>query len=106
DARSDLYSMGVIRCQLLTGRVPFDAETALGVVLKHVTEDPLPPRRLNPGADPGLEMICMRAIRKKRDDRYQSARDMRVDLRAVLGTTDPLAHAATAQLSSLTAEAH
>jgi serine/threonine-protein kinase len=107
DARSDLYSMGVILYQLLTGRVPFDAETALGVVLKHVTEDPLPPRRLNPTADARLEAICMKAMRKKREERYQGARDMRVDLRVVLGSTDPLAHAATAQLTSLgSAAAH
>ena len=48
DARSDLYSMGVILYQLLTGQVPFDAETALGVVLKHVTEEPVPPRAGQP----------------------------------------------------------
>jgi tRNA A-37 threonylcarbamoyl transferase component Bud32 len=106
DARSDLYSVSVILYQLLTGRVPFDAETALGVVLKHVTEDPLPPRRLNPEADERLEAVCMRAMRKKRDERYQSARDMRAELRAVLGTTDPLAHAATAKLASVHDVAH
>jgi serine/threonine-protein kinase len=106
DARSDLYSMGVILYQLLTGRLPFDAETALGVVLKHVTEEPLPPRQLNPGVDARLEAICMKAMRKKREDRYQGAREMRVDLRVVVGRTDPLAHAPTAQISSANVSAH
>ena len=101
DARSDLYSMGVLLYQLLTGRLPFDAETALGIVLKHVTEEPLPPRKVNPAADARLEAICLKAMRKKREDRYQGARDMRMDLRVVLGSTDPLAHAATAQFSPL-----
>jgi serine/threonine-protein kinase len=85
---------------MLTGRVPFDAETAIGVVLKHVTEDPVRPRTLNPQADERLEAVCLKAMRKKRDDRYASAREMRVDLRALLGGTDPLAHAATQQFAS------
>jgi serine/threonine-protein kinase len=95
DARSDLYAMGVILYQLLTGRVPFDAETALGIVLKHVTEDAVPARQLNPAADPRLEAISQRAMKKKREDRYQSARQMRTELRAALGAHTPLAHAAT-----------
>ncbi|MGD0525506.1 MAG: protein kinase [Polyangiaceae bacterium] len=99
DARSDLYSMGVILYQLMTGRLPFDAETALGVVLKHVTEEPIAPRKVNPGADARLEAVCLKAMRKKREERYQSARDMRADLRAVIGASDPLAHAATAQFA-------
>ena len=101
DARSDLYSMGVLLYQLLTGRLPFDAETALGIVLKHVTEEPLPPRKVNPAADARLEAICLKAMRKKREDRYQGAREMRVDLRVVVGSTDPLAHAQTAKLAPL-----
>jgi eukaryotic-like serine/threonine-protein kinase len=100
DARSDLYSMGVILYQLLTGCVPFDADSALGIVLKHVTEDPVPPRRANPAADPRLETICLKAMRKKREDRYQTAREMRTDLRMMLGGTDPLAHAVTAEILS------
>lgn len=98
DARSDIYAMGVILYQLLTARVPFEAETALGVVLKHVTEEPVPPSSVHPPSDRRLEAICLKAMRKKREDRYQSAREMRNELRALGGGTDPLALAATQQL--------
>ncbi len=82
DARSDLYSMAVILYQLITGRVPFDAESALGIVLKHVTEEPVPPVQVHPGVDPGLAAICLKGLRKKREERYQTARDMRAALKA------------------------
>ena len=84
DARSDLYSMGVILYHLLTGRVPFEAETALAVVFKHVTEEPAPPHTWVPDVDPALEAICLKAMRKRRDDRYPSARELRSELRAAL----------------------
>ncbi len=85
DARSDLYSLGIILYQLLVGRVPFAAENALGVVLKQVTDAPVPPSKVRPGVNPRLEAICMRALLKPREERYQTAKDMRRDLRGVFG---------------------
>ena len=85
DARSDLYSIGIVLYQLLVGRVPFSAENALGVVLKQVTDEPVPPTQVRPGVNARLEAICLRALKKSRDDRYQSAKDMRRDLRGVFG---------------------
>ena len=85
DARSDLYSIGIVLYQLLVGRVPFSAENALGVVLKQVTDEPVPPSQVRPGVNPRLEAICLRALKKSRDDRYQSAKEMRRDLRGVFG---------------------
>jgi eukaryotic-like serine/threonine-protein kinase len=84
DARSDLYSVGVILYQLLTGRVPFVAETALGVVLKQVSDMPEPPSRHRPDTPLQLEAICMRALRKGVHERYQTAKEMRSELRMLL----------------------
>ena len=84
DARSDLYAMGVILYQLIVGRVPFEADTPLATVLKHVTDPPPPPSLHYPGVDKSLERIAMRALAKAREERYQSAREMRADLKASL----------------------
>ncbi|HEY3818038.1 MAG TPA: serine/threonine-protein kinase [Polyangiaceae bacterium] len=89
DVRSDLYSMGVILYQLLAGCVPFEAETALGIVLKQLNDDPVPPRVHQPLADERLEAICLKAMKKKREQRYRTAREMRADLRPVVGTWAP-----------------
>jgi serine/threonine-protein kinase len=83
DARSDLYSVGVILFHMLTGRVPFLAENAIGIILKHITDDPPRPTTIVPQVDPRLEGICLKAMRKRREERYASAREMRSDLRAV-----------------------
>jgi serine/threonine-protein kinase len=86
DVRSDLYAMGVILYQLLTGRTPFQAETALGIVLKQINDEALAPCKVNPMADERLEVICLKAMKKRREQRYQSAREMRADLRVIVGT--------------------
>ncbi len=84
DPRSDLYSVGVILYQLLVGRVPFEAESPIGIVVKQVSEQPKPPRVHFAGVDPNLESVCMKALQKNRDDRQQSARELRSELRAAL----------------------
>lgn len=84
DARSDLYSMGVLLFQLMTGKVPFDATTAMGTALMHVNDEPTRPRALNPTADERLEEICLKAMRKNPDLRHQSARALRAELRALV----------------------
>ncbi len=84
DARSDLYSVGVILYQILTGRLPFQAASAIDVVLKHVSEEPEPPSAIRPGLSPKLEEVCLRALRKRPDDRYANAREMRAELRAIV----------------------
>jgi serine/threonine protein kinase len=109
DARSDLYSIGVVLYQMLTGRVPFTAENALGIVLKQVTDEPAPPEKHRPGVNPRLSAICLRALRKDREARYQSAREMRADLRAVFGYRSPIVSSSddsSAQIVMPPADAH
>jgi serine/threonine protein kinase len=83
DTRSDLYSVGVILYQLLTRSVPFEAENAIGVVLKHITEEPTRPSTIAADVNPTLEEIALRAMQKLREARFDSARQMRAELRAV-----------------------
>ncbi len=73
DARSDLYSLGTMFFQMMAGRLPYEADTAVAVVLKHIN-DPLPlPSQLNPTLPPGIDRIILRAMAKNPNDRYQTA---------------------------------
>jgi serine/threonine-protein kinase len=83
DPRSDLYSSGVIMYRMLAGRVPFTSETAWGILMKHMIEEP-PPVSSFVLADPRVEAIVQRAMTKDREQRYQSAREMRLEIRAIL----------------------
>ena len=76
DERADIYSLGVILFQLCTGRLPFDADTALALVLKHVNEPVPSPSALNPDLPEGLEKIICRAMAKDPADRFLTAQDM------------------------------
>ncbi|MEJ2557953.1 MAG: protein kinase, partial [Anaerolineae bacterium] len=76
DERSDVYALGVILYEMVTGRVPFDADTPLAVIYKHIS-DPLPlPRRLNPALPQGVEQVILKALAKRPEDRYQRASAM------------------------------
>ena len=72
-ARSDLYSTGIVLYELLTGRVPFDAESAVTIALKQVSEEPVPPTELNPEVSPELEEVVMRAMQKDPANRFLDA---------------------------------
>jgi serine/threonine protein kinase len=82
-AESDLYSAGVILYEMLTRRVPFTAENAIGVVLKHIAEPPQRPSVVAIGVDRRLEAICLRALNKAPEQRFRSAREMRAELRPI-----------------------
>jgi beta-lactam-binding protein with PASTA domain len=71
--RSDLYSIGVMLYELLTGRVPFDAESPVTIALKHVSEPPVPPSELNPAIPPALEAVVLRALEKEPSRRFADA---------------------------------
>lgn len=70
DGRSDIYSLGVVLYEMATGRVPFQAETPISTVLKHIQEHLPPPRSLNPDIDPSIERVVIRALAKNPDERY------------------------------------
>ncbi|MFP5362485.1 MAG: Stk1 family PASTA domain-containing Ser/Thr kinase [Thermoleophilia bacterium] len=72
-ARSDLYSIGIILYELLTGTVPFEADSAVTIALKQVSEDPVPPSRINPAVTPELESVVMRALMKDPRERFADA---------------------------------
>ena len=84
DSKSDLYSLGVVLYEMLTGRVPFDADTPVSVALKHMQEEPIPPKELNPNIPVCVNDIILKAMRKDTNLRYQSATEMLNDLRKAL----------------------
>ena len=81
DEKSDLYSVGVVLYEMLTGQVPFDGDTAVSVALKHVSEEPRSMRELNPAISRALDEVVMRALAKDGARRYQTAAEFAGDLR-------------------------
>ena len=79
DRRTDLYSVGVLMYEMITGKLPFDGENPVSIALKQISEEPRPPRELNPDIPEGLEQIILFAMEKDKDKRFQTATQM-IDL--------------------------
>ena len=84
DAKSDLYSLGVVMYEMLTGRVPFDADTPVSIALKHIQEEPKPAIEVNPNIPKAVNDVIMKSLKKDATLRYQNATEMLIDLRRAL----------------------
>lgn len=82
DTRSDIYSLGVVMYEMLTGSMPYDGETAEQIALKHITGNAVPPQELNPDIPDELARITLKAMNAGINDRYQSAAELLSDLEA------------------------
>lgn len=80
DQKSDIYSVGVMLYEMLTGRLPFDADTPVSVAIKQIESQAVRPREINPNIPEGLEAITIRAMQKDPERRYQSAAEMLRDI--------------------------
>ena len=84
DAKSDLYSLGVVMYEMVTGRVPFDADTPVSVALKHMQEEPVPPIEVNTHLPEAVNKIILKALKKDPMLRYQTSTELLQDLRTAL----------------------
>ncbi|MFG2982747.1 protein kinase [Streptomyces sp. NPDC048258] len=86
DARSDLYSVGIMLFQLLTGRIPFDADSPLAIAYAHVQEEPVAPSSINRSVTPAMDALVARALKKNPNERFPTAAAMGDEVARVLGS--------------------
>ncbi|MBE3557696.1 MAG: serine/threonine protein kinase [Ktedonobacteraceae bacterium] len=92
DYRSDIYSLGIILYQMLTGRVPFSGDSPVAIMLKHLQTAPTPPRELNSDIPPAIETVILKALAKEPEERYQQAQELALAYRQAarqVGRTSP-----------------
>ncbi|MFG2587739.1 protein kinase [Streptomyces sp. NPDC048438] len=89
DARSDLYSVGIMLFQLLTGRIPFDADSPLAIAYAHVQEEPVAPSSINRSITPAMDALVARALKKNPNERFPNAAAMQDEIARVLNASGP-----------------
>lgn len=87
----DIYALGIVLYQMLTGQVPFKSNNPMGIYLKHIQERPLPPSELNTALSPELDLVVLRALEKNPQHRFSSARELALAYRKALASTTPSA---------------
>ena len=102
DPRSDVYSLGIVLYEMLTGQPPFAGDSPVAVAYKHVQETPVPPRQLDPSLPGSLEAITLKALAKNPANRYASADDLAADLRRFREGREVLAEGVLAPPADLT----
>ncbi len=83
DAKTDLYSLGVLLYEMIAGKLPFEGDSAIGVAMQHLEKEPVRPSIYNPSIPRSLENVILKAMTKEQSDRYQSATQMLIDLKKV-----------------------
>jgi beta-lactam-binding protein with PASTA domain/predicted Ser/Thr protein kinase len=108
DARSDVYSLGCVLYEILTGEPPFIGDSPVAVAYQHVREDPIPPSKRHDGISPELDAVVLKALAKNPENRYQTAAEMRADLVRVHNGEQPEAPKVLtdAERTSLLASTH
>jgi serine/threonine-protein kinase len=105
DGRSDLYSVGISLYEMVTGQLPFQADSNFAVMLAHLNEQPKPPIELQPGLPPGLNAIILKSISKEPADRFQTADEFRQALKSLMGVQTSSRAATTVGTAAIPAAA-
>ena len=90
DGRSDIYSTGIVLYEMLTGRLPFNAQTSRAIIAQHISQPPPPLRSVNPAIAPEIEAVVMKALSKEREDRQQTAMELARSFVAAIHQTAPV----------------